>query len=831
MTGMAITSGQIYEALRPLLGGKGRIVVLHSSLYPFRLGEAELKWPLLRAISQLVEEGFSFAIPTFSFEFCRTGRFDPIRTTSESGQLGDFALELAAFRRTGQPIYSFAVAGPRAGEILACPSSTTFSSDSPFGLFDRDNARIVMFGSGWKSCTQFHFYEEEAQVPYRAYKIFEPAAESSQAQPARMYVRDLAIDAQNNFSLAERRIREAGAIADAALGEARIEATDCSALATTCRSLLTDDPFAFVTEPAGVRRRIAQIAEREKQKPVRLAVLGSSNVDTLALRLKDRLGTLIPDRQIEVYTAGYGQAVSEALTPGSGLDRFKPEFTLFLDRPEDLYQTASVSDAAVANRDALDTYLDAISASGKRLGAHVFAANFVAQQLPGETPARSGRGAALHQFIAAANEELSQRLEQLPSGHLIDVAGLASTLSARVSDERLWFLGRIPFSDAFAERLVDRAAGLVLAALGRTVRLLVLDLDNTLWGGVLGEDGIEGLALGGDFPGNAYRHFQDVLKRLSGRGIALAIVSKNDEAEALQAIKGLPGMAIREEDVAAWRIGWNDKTDSVRDIAAELSLGLESIAFIDDNPAERMRMRMTLPEVKVIDLPEDPVGYASAVLESPWLACLELTAEDRKRTKSYVQRRQMTTERSRFSDERTFLRHLQPRVHIGRRDAGNNHRTQQLIAKTNQFNTTGRRFSPAEISAYEQHGGCFYVLGLEDRFSEFENIGVIAVDWGRPGSRRAIIDPFLLSCRILGRGVELAVLAWVAGEARARSVTELMGKIIETPRNEPARNIYRDYGFAPGPAAGEWVLDLTKARLQVPEWVEIRDRTGALADV
>ena len=129
-----------------------------------------------------------------------------------------------------------------------------------------------------------------------------------------------------------------------------------------------------------------------------------------------------------------------------------------------------------------------------------------------------------------------------------------------MSDERLWFLGRFPFSAPFTEKLADRLAGLVLASLGKTARLLVLDLDNTLWGGVLGEDGIEGLALGGDFPGNAYRHFQSVLKELSARGIALAIASKNDEKEALATINSLPAMLIREGDLAGWRIGWGDKS-------------------------------------------------------------------------------------------------------------------------------------------------------------------------------------------------------------------------------------------------------------------------------
>ena len=388
-----------------------------------------------------------------------------------------------------------------------------------------------------------------------------------------------------------------------------------------------------------------------------------------------------------------------------------------------------------------------------------------------------------------------------------------------MSDERLWFLGRFPFSAPFTEKFADRLAGLVLASLGKTARLLVLDLDNTLWGGVLGEDGIEGLALGGDFPGNAYRHFQSVLKELSARGIALAVVSKNDEKEALAAINSLPAMLIREGDLAGWRIGWGDKSASVASLADDLGLGLESIAFIDDNPAERARMRMALPDVKVIDLPDDPAGYARAVLESPYLACLSITAEDRKRAKSYVQKRKLESERGSFADEAAFLRHLQPRVQITPRDARNSQRVQQLIAKTNQFNTTLRRFTAPELDAFEKAGGGVYVIALEDRYSELENIGVIAVDWTR---ERAVIDPFLLSCRILGRGVETAVLAWLVGEARARGIADVVGKVIEAPRNEPARNVYRAHGFVAGKAAGEWVYETRNKTLAIPDWVELR---------
>ncbi len=811
-----ISARAILDCIRPLIGDKPRIVVLHSSLYPFRLSESEFKWPLLRAIDQLIADGHTIAVPTFTFDFCKTGRFDMHRSRPETGQLGRLAMELSAFRRSAHPIYSFAVAGPRADEILRCESSTTFSADSPFGLFDRENARLVMFGCGWEFCTQFHYYEEEAGVPYRLYKTFEPASGES-ARPAKMFVRNLEIGARNDFAAALSALDGKNAIARAPLGEGKVEAADCRDFGAACRALLKADPYAFVADAPQMRRREADLLRRDKNPPLRVAVLGSSNVETLAMALRNRLEGLVPDRRIDIHKAGYGQAMAEAMTPGSALERFTPDFVFFVDRLEDIYQVASLPSVDALDRGKLGLYLDAVAACAARLKATTIAATFKSTQPAAFSAADPRTANATGEFVAVANAALKSRLAEFSNACLVDIESV--TTDAPMSDERLWFLGRFPFSAPFTEKFADRLSGLVLAALGRTARLLVLDLDNTLWGGVLGEDGVEGLALGGDFPGNAYRHFQGVLKELSARGIALAIVSKNDETDALAAINSLPHMLIREGDLAGWRIGWGEKSASVASLAEDLGLGLASIAFIDDNPAERMRMRMALPDVTVIDLPDDPAGYARAVLESPYLACLSVTTEDRKRAKSYVQKRKLESERGSFADEAAFLRHLQPRVQITSRDARNSQRVQQLIAKTNQFNTTLRRFTAPELDAFEKAGGGVYVIALADRYSEQENIGVIAVDWS---ASRGVIDPFLLSCRILGRGVETAVLAWLVDEARARGIAEIVGKVIEAPRNEPARNVYRTHGFAAGKVAGEWVYEARDKTLMVPDWVELR---------
>jgi FkbH-like protein len=810
-----ITARTILDCLRSMAGDKPRIIVLHSTLYPFRLSETEFKWPLLRALDQLIVDGHTIAVPTFTFEFCKTGRFDIRRSRPETGQLGRMVMELSAFRRSAHPIYSFAVAGSRADEILRCQGDTTFSLDSPFGLFDREDARLVMFGCGWDVCTQFHFYEEEVRVPYRLYKTFEPAP-GENTSSAKMFVRDLEIGARNDFSAVVRALDGKHAISRATLGEGQLEACDCSDFAAVCRSLLKADPYAFVASPPETRRREVNLHRRNENAPVRVALLGSSNVETLAAALRSTLEDLVPDRRIQMYRAGYGQAIAEAMTPDSALQRFAPDFVFFVDRLEDIYQVASLPAVDALERGKLDLYIDAVAACATRLQATTFAATFKSPQPTGFSSVDPRTANSNADFVATANASLKSRLGALPNAYIVDIE--SASADGPMTDERLWFLGRFPFAAKFSEKLASRLAGLVLAALGKTARLLVLDLDNTLWGGVLGEDGVEGLALGGDFPGNAYRHFQSALRELSARGIALAIVSKNDEKDALAAINSLPHMLIRESDLAGWRIGWADKSVGVAALAQDLGLGLGTVAFIDDNPAERMRMRMALPDVTVIELPDDPAGYARAVLESPYLACLSVTAEDRKRAKSYVQKRKLDSERTSFADDAAFLRHLQPRVQIARRDAHNAQRVLQLMAKTNQFNTTLRRFTAPELDAFETAGGGVYVIALADRYSELENIGVIAVGWGR---ERAVIDPFLLSCRILGRGVETAVLAWLVNEARGRGIAQIVGKVVEAPRNEPARDVYRNHGFAAGHGAGEWIYETRDISLVVPDWVAL----------
>ena len=820
MTACHLDEAAILAALRSVVQPDDDFVVLHSSLFAFRVPGEDLKWPLLGALRRLSEAGHTLALPSFTFSFCRDGRFDLRHTKSGTGVLADWLLELEGARRSHHPIYSFALLGPRAEEVLACRSSSSFADDSPFGLFDRNQTRLVMLGCGWEYCTQLHRYEQLATVPYRMDKEFVGTADlGAGPKPctARFFVRDITLDPEpvNDFSSAFGALRDAGAIASCDLAAGRIESVDCADLAGACGKILDADPYAFVEQPRRVAYALEQRARQKDQEPLRLGLIGAANLDLLRGSLERSLPALFRDRQVEVHVPPFGQAERELRLPGSPLAAFGPDVLVYADRLEDLLGLDSLNEVNTDLGDAVERYVELVRTGVESLDARALVLGFAALQAPVDGEADSGRA-----LVAEANRRLAEKLSSESRATIIDLQGEAARFeNGPVVDNRLWFLGRLPFSQGFTDRLADKIVGGLLALTGRTARLLVLDLDNTLWGGVLGEDGVAGLQLGGDYPGNAFKHFQKVLKRLGERGIALALASKNDHDDALGAIAGHPDMVLREDDFAALRIDWNDKPGNLQAMAEELSLGLETIAFVDDNPAERARMRLALPEVKVIELPDDPARYAETLLASPWLECLALTDEDRGRAKRYAQRRKIESHRQQFDRPEDFYAHLRPRLHVAPLSDGNAARAEQLCQKTNQFNTTGQRYSRADLERLQAEGQGVYVLGLEDRYSERENIGLLVVHWG---AAEAEIDLFLLSCRVLGRGVEAGSLAWLAAEARARGLGILAGRIVELPRNTPARGVFADLGFVQS-REGSWQLKLTPGALPQPDWLQVND--------
>jgi FkbH-like protein len=555
--------------------------------------------------------------------------------------------------------------------------------------------------------------------------------------------------------------------------------------------------------------------------PLRVAILGSANVRVLRAAYASQAAELISDRKIEASEVPYGQLRQELVDPQSALRRSRPDVAIFCDRLEDLVGQARLdrvdpSPLAAAVREYADLVTNFHAANEGWAIVHRFA------RLSHSTGANEGTTCGLVDYV---NRLLAERLADVPQVLWLDVAAEAAAATVPACDPMLWHLGRLPFSEAFSQRLARRWTGLTLALLGKTARVVVLDLDNTLWGGVLGEEGLAGIRVGGDYPGNAFTTFQRALNALQARGIGLAVCSRNDRDLALQALETHSGMLIRSTDLVATRIDWRPKWENVREIAAELNLGLESLLFVDDNPVEREQIRVNLPEVKILELPASPAFFAEALADCPWLESAGMTAEDAGRLRSYQALRTTREERAAAASLNEFYAGLGMQLHLQPLDDANIARAVQLSQKTNQFNTTTRRYDQRVLRQFVADGDDVVVIGLEDRHLAFENIGLLVLRRDPAAASRGLVDCYLLSCRVLGRGLETAVLKWAAGRAAARGWTTLEGAVIETPRNTPVRGVFAEAGFEAGPAAGTWVIQTDSAAPpEIPAWFQVHDR-------
>lgn len=401
--------------------------------------------------------------------------------------------------------------------------------------------------------------------------------------------------------------------------------------------------------------------------------------------------------------------------------------------------------------------------------------------------------------------ELNRRLRELAASRntvrLIesDVA-LAHLAPSKRSDPKLWFYGRIPYSapadaalsEAFATAIDERSCP--------RPKVLALDLDDTLWRGIYGEAGVLGVDCGDDFPGNAFKAFQHECLRLKSQGILLTILSKNDP-DALQVFDKHPGMLLRTSDFVATRINWSPKADNIRELAAELDLGLDTFVFIDDSPHEREAMRQLATPVRVLDLPADPALRVGS-LRSYWqLWPLRLTAEDTSRSEMYSAGLNAQKARATASSIEDYLASLQQRLLVQPVTESGVSRIAQMHEKTNQFNLTTRRYSEGDLAAMlrDPHHHLLLQGSVSDRFGEH---GVVICAIASISGRGARISSFLMSCRVIGREVEFAFLGTLMEMLIRRGVTSITGEFIPTERNGPAASFLQAAGFVPAEEAG-----------------------------
>jgi FkbH-like protein len=413
------------------------------------------------------------------------------------------------------------------------------------------------------------------------------------------------------------------------------------------------------------------------------------------------------------------------------------------------------------------------------------------------------RAHGITRALHAMNARLTERLAATPNVFVLNAQRWIDSAGKGAHSPKLWYLGKVPFHTAVFEQAALDVKAAISGLTGLARKLVVVDLDDTLWGGIVGDVGWEGLRLGGhDSVGEAFVDFQRALRRLKRRGIVLAIVSKNDEAVALDAIRKHGQMVLHEEDFVGHRINWNDKARNIADLVSSLNLGLQSTVFLDDSPFERARVREALPEVLVPEWPQDPLLYASA-LES--LRCFDapaVSAEDAARTGMYSAERRREELKAQVGSVEEWLRSLGLRVHVEPLRPENLARTAQLLNKTNQMNLTTRRLTEPELAAWAHGPGRWlWTVSVSDRVGDAGLTGIVSVE-ARGGTAR-IVD-FVLSCRVMGRRVEETMAHLAVDTARRAGLSTVVAELVPTPKNNPCLAFWKASGFTEDGPSFTW---------------------------
>lgn len=544
--------------------------------------------------------------------------------------------------------------------------------------------------------------------------------------------------------------------------------------------------------------------------PFKLGLLGNGTLDLVAPALvasAARHGVAL-----DVVRADYGQIVQEALSPDSPINQAKPDAVLLmLDwRAYPFQFSPGGADATDGNVAAAMAMLGAI-----RDGIHANSgAPCIVQTLAPPPEALFGSidrlvGGTARSVALAFNRALADSLAGTPD-ILLDVAALAETVGlANWHSAPQWNLAKLPFADAYVPLFADHAGRVLGAMRGKSRRCLILDLDNTCWGGVIGDDGLDGILIAeGDATGEAFRSVQRMALVLRERGIVLAVSSKNTDSVARAAFQKHPEMLLRENHITVFQANWNDKATNIKAICEELSLGLDSMVFLDDNPVERGLVRQFLPDVAVPELPDDPALYARTLAAAGYFEATAFSNEDRQRAAFYEGNARRAALQKEAGDINAYLASLNMEITFQPFDAIGRARITQLINKSNQFNLTTKRYNEADVAAAEADPNC---MTLQIRLTDiYGDNGMICVVICRPaGPREWEIDTWLMSCRVLGRKVEEMTLREIIRRARLAGVETLVGVYKPTERNAMVRDHYEKLGFAPAGRSDDGVTRWT----------------------
>ena len=573
---------------------------------------------------------------------------------------------------------------------------------------------------------------------------------------------------------------------------------------------------------------MATTRSRGGEATVRIALLGAYTLDILPNAMKPFLvgHGLVP----EFYVSGFNQYRQEVLNDSSPFFAFAPDFAILsLDEralfSEPFEQPLSYRSDAIGSLVAEG--ISHVASLVDRIGISLPKSTVLLTNLA--MPATSALGLlegnsqySLKRIVREYNAGVERLALPNPRLYIVDYESLVARFGAtRWYDERMWYVAKIPMGGEAVGALAKLLTSYIKAVRGIGRKCLVLDLDNTLWGGIASEEGLGGITIGQDGLGKAFLDFQREVLNLYERGVVLAISSKNNLDDALEVIHGHPDMILREQHFASIKIDWRDKVTHLREIADELKLGLDSFVFIDDSPVEREWVRSQLPEVLVVDLPEDPSFYRRSILDLEVFNTLALTNEDRRRAHLYKQEARRGRLREASSSLEEFYFSLQMQATITPGDPFTVPRITTLIQRTNQFNLTTRRYAQADIKTFcESEDYEVYSLQLRDKFGDNGIVGAAIINRQQRDVWK--IDSFLLSCRVIGRTLETAFLGYIAERAASDGAQTLIGEYLPTSKNAPVRDFLANHGFEPQHEESNlYRLDPRRQPITIPPWIEL----------
>ena len=555
-------------------------------------------------------------------------------------------------------------------------------------------------------------------------------------------------------------------------------------------------------------------------RSVRVSIASDASLDNLveplALRLLDRGMFGVQ------YHAPFGQLALEVRNPASGFFQHQPEVALLAPF------------AGIWHR-SFDGHPDAVARASEEAWSHVMALRqnfvglillqnvFLTENRPnGILESRGHWGRA--DFARAVNLELSRRCRETGEAFVLDAEWLAGQCGAAWPGlHKQQFMGSRPLADELANQVAAEIAAFCAARKGFVRKCLAVDFDNTLWGGVVGEDGVAGVQLAGGFPGNLYIELQKEIRALKDRGVTLVAISKNNEADAWEVFKQRPEMVLQQADFSARRINWQDKAANLRELAAELNLGLDAFVMLDDNPVERDLVSEVLPEVEVCPV-GDPLEMLRWLTKCRLFDTLAFTREDALRAKSYAANEARSKLAAQTVNLEEYLHSLGTQVEVGCNSATQVARVAQLTQKTNQFNLTTRRYTESEIQKMiDDPGWRVFWCSCRDRFADEGVIGAALV---KISGDEYCLDTFLMSCRVLGRSVEKAFIGSICESAQAAGAKKIRGEFIPSAKNAQTEKFYQTCGFvADGATAGgsAWRLPLPAPQNLIPKWIVLRN--------